>query len=238
MTDLNDYMSRIRASNPELMKYWPGAKPEVIKPEEIQQVHVTDVTKMNDIDLAFEYRECKESGQCGARFNELEQETAKRVMAKGPPKEEPVASSIKRGCVPCSSQHVLTCVGVLNEAMRFARTEGIGSDQVLDDTSTCMAELNSMERIDLRPERIAQLEPWEKELAIELLNLSRETRHGLEGMTTVDDLEKIAANLQPRQREILKKWFRHKIGSMTPQDQRKIVEEALAKVKKEEGEHA
>ena len=658
MTDLNDYMSRIRASNPELMKYWPGAKPEVIKPEEIQQVHVTDVTKMNDIDLAFEYRECKESGQCGARFNELEQETAKRVMAKGPPKEEQVATSIKRGCIPCmppdsmiwsnpgsvkikhiyegqkvidgdgkltrvlkimkreyegdlisikvlgqntpvlltpehpvlaieaikckkeadrplcfpkenimcrdcgrtyrkmpkwvnageltakvtrikwhgkrgrldgaprnfsrhillmprfteeedvesvnlstianiempyvrinvkdtilvnrdfmkllgyylaegsvnfgkrgalirfdfgstetdlvqdtielfdrvfgvrakampeastlrvwvssmllgkflvnlvgtgshvkhipywilklpvdkqialldgywkgdgyeglsygrevmsastvspqlafairlllhrlgilhslskqktrrsvikgreiksggdqyvfrlntnactklkglfkessnyhfvqssqfgmddrwvympvtkvsripykgpvfnietesqnyctngiivhncSTGHLTTCAGLLNEAMRFVRTEGVGSDQVLEDTNGCLMELNALERIDMSPEKIAQLPPWEKELALEVLALSKETRYGLEGMRTPEDLERVTDNLQPRQREILKKWFRHKIGSMTPQDQRKIVEEAHAKVKKEEGEHA
>ena len=238
MVNQNDYMSRVRANNPDLMKYWPGAKSKEIKPEQIQQVHVTDVTKMNDIDLAFEYRECKESGQCGARFNELEQETSKRVMAKGPPKEGPVATSIKRGCIPCSTGHLTTCAGSLNEAVRFARTEGIASDQVLDDTNACLTELNAMERIDMSPERIAELPPWEKELALEVLALSKETRYGLEGMSTPEDLEKVTVNLQPRQREILKKWFRYKLGSMSPQDQRKLVEEALAKVKKEEGEHA
>jgi hypothetical protein len=120
--------------------------------------------------------------------------------------------------------------------MRFARTEGLGSDQVLDDTNSCLSELNALERVDMRPEKIAQLEPWEKELAIEVLSLSRETRHALEGMSTPDDLEKIAANLQPKQREIVKKWFRHKLGTMTPQAKQHLVEEALEKIKKE-GEH-
>jgi hypothetical protein len=95
-----------------------------------------------------------------------------------------------------------------------------------------------MERIDMSPERIAQLPPWEKELALEVLALSKETRYGLESMRTPEDLEKVTVNLQPKQREILKKWFRHKLGSMTPQDQRNLVEEALAKVKNEEGKNA
>jgi hypothetical protein len=238
MTDVNDYLAAIRANNPSLAKYWPGAKMTEIQPDEIQQVHVTDVTKMNDIDLAFEYRECKESGECGVRLNELEQETAKRVMAKGPPKaEEPVATSIKRGCLPCSSQHLVTCVGLLNEAMRFVRTEGVGSDQVLEDTNACLGELNALERVDMTPEKISQLPPGEKELALELLSLSRETRHALEGMRTPDDLEKIAANLQPKQREIFKKWVRSKLDTMSPQAKENLIKEAMEKIKKE-GEHA
>jgi len=238
MTDQNDYMSRIRANNPDLMKYWPGAKSQKTPDADAKPEPAKEVKKMSDVELAFEYRECKESGQCGARFNELERETADREIAKGSPGQEPVATSIKRGCIPCSTGHLTTCAGLLNEAMRFARTEGVGSDQVLDDTNACLTELNAMERIDMSPERIAQLPPWEKELALEVLALSKETRYGLESMRTPEDLEKVTVNLQPKQREILKKWFRHKLGSMTPQDQRNLVEEALAKVKNEEGKNA
>lgn len=237
MTDVSDYLNSIRRNNPGLSEYWPGVKKTTGSAKYIPP-STADVTLMNDVDLAFEYRECKESGQCGARLTELEQETVKREEAKGPPKEEPVATSIKRGCLPCATGHLTTCAGLLNEAVRFSRTEGIASDQVLDDTNACISELNAMERIDMSPERIAALPPEEKKLALEVLALSKETRYALEAMRTPEDLEKVTVNLQPRQREILKKWFRYKFSMMTPSDKQKIVAEAMDKIKKEGDAHA
>jgi len=75
------------------------------------------------------------------------------------------ASEIATGCVPCAIGHFGTCSGLLNEAMRFAKSEGIESSEVIDRVNMCLDELNSMERVDLRPEMIAELPEWEKELA-------------------------------------------------------------------------
>lgn len=133
------------------------------------------------------------------------------ITAASPTAQE-VATSIKRGCLPCSIGHFSTCTGLLNEAMRFARKEGLGSDQVLEDTNACLAELNAMERVDLTPSKMAGLEGWEKDLAIEALELSRQTRHTLESLTSVEDLEKVAASLQPAQLVIAKKWAKAKLS--------------------------
>ncbi len=146
----------------------------------------------------------------------LPSEAAVPMTTSASPTTQEVATSIKRGCIPCSMGHFLTCTGLLNEAMRFARKEGLGSDQVLEDTMMCVQELNAMERVDLRPEKIAALPPWEKELALKALDLSKETRLGLESMQTADDLERIAANLQPHQMEIVKEWTRKKLAMVTP----------------------
>ena len=41
------------------------------------------------------------------------------------------ATAIATGCIPCSLGHLGTCTGLLNEGMRFARTDGIQSDEVI-----------------------------------------------------------------------------------------------------------
>lgn len=122
------------------------------------------------------------------------------------------ASSIESGCVPCSLGHLSICSGIINEAMRFARSGGIKSNEVIDRVGHCLQELNSLEREDLTPEKIIDLPPWEKELAVEALETSRATRHLLEGMNTVDDLEKAAAKTQTANTQINRKWFQHRLA--------------------------
>lgn len=141
---------------------------------------------------------------------------------------EPKAKSIASGCIPCSLGHFSTCSGLLNEAMRFALKEGM-SGEVNDRVNMCVDELNALERVDLRPEMTTELTGWEKELAIKTLNTSRSIRHGLEGLTTVEDLEKAAANTQINRKEIGREWFQHKTASLPPDLQKKAMEE-LAKV--------
>lgn len=151
--------------------------------------------------------------------------TVPKTTSASPTVQE-VATSIKRGCLPCSVGHFVTCTGLLNEAMRFARKDGLASDQVIEDVNTCLAELNAMERVDLQPSKMAGLPGWEKDLAIEALELSRQTRHTLESLTSVEDLEKVAAGLQPAQLAIAKKWARAKLGSLPPADHEKLVSQA------------
>lgn len=138
------------------------------------------------------------------------------------------ATAIATGCVPCSIGHLGTCSGLLNEAMRFAHKDGIQSDEVIDRVNMCMDELNTLERVDLRPEMIHGLPDWEKSLADDALGLSRSLRHDLEALSDVAALEAISARTQTKRQEIGKAWFKGRLTLMTP-EQRKDVEEELTR---------
>lgn len=154
---------------------------------------------------------------------------------ESPTAEEPVsvptsekATGVATGCVPCSIGHLGTCTGIINEGMRFARKDGIQSDEVISRVNMCLDELNALERVDLRPELIHDLPDWEKALAEQSLSLSRTLRHDLEQLSSVPQLEEIAAKLQTARQEIGKSWFKQRLSLMTP-EQRQEVEDELRK---------
>lgn len=122
------------------------------------------------------------------------------------------ATSIEAGCVPCALGHLSTCSGLLNEAMRFAKKDGVGSGEVIDRMNMCLDELNAMERVDLRPEMITSLPKWEKSLANSVLTESRQMRHQLEGISSTEDLERVAGNTQTVRRQIGRDWFQEKLA--------------------------
>jgi len=161
------------------------------------------------------------------------------IVEEQPPKvaetitEEEKASSIEAGCVPCAIGHFGTCSGLLNEAMRFAKKDGVGSSEVIDRVNMCLDELNAMERVDLRPELITDLPDWEKELANRALTASRATRHGLEGLTTGNDLEKVAASTQTARTDIGRKWFKERLARMPKEEKEKLAEKAIEKLEEE-----
>ena len=136
------------------------------------------------------------------------------------------ATGIATGCIPCSVNHLSTCSGLLNEGMRFARSDGVQSEEVIERISMCMDELNSLERVDLRPEMIHNLPDWEKTLAEKALDFSRSLRHDLEQVSDISILEGIAARTQTTRNEIGKSWFKERFSRMTP-EQQKVVEEKL-----------
>jgi hypothetical protein len=150
------------------------------------------------------------------------------VFQSGTPATSEKITGVATSCVPCSIGHLGTCTGLLNEAMRFARNDGIDSEEVINRVNMCVDELNALERVDLRPELIYGLPDWEKTLAEEALELSRTVRHGLEGLSNVPDLEGIAAKTQGTRQEIGKTWFRERLRRMTP-EQRQMVEQKLQK---------
>jgi len=134
------------------------------------------------------------------------------------------ATAVETGCVPCSLGHLGTCSGILNEAMRFARKDGMNVE-VVDRINICLDELNAMERVDLRPQMIENLPGWEKELATETLNESRAIRHKLESVKTVEDLEHLAAKTQEIRNKVGRKWFGAKMDAMpnmTPEIKAKV----------------
>lgn len=147
------------------------------------------------------------------------------------------AQAIATGCVPCSIGHLGTCSGLLNEAMRFARDGGIESDEVLTRVNMCMDELNTLERVDLRPEMTMGLLDWEKPLAKQALSLSRSLRHNLEGLTSVSALEEIAGKTQTERQEIGKTWLKGRLERMAPHQRavalNKLKERAVQQENKE-----
>jgi len=128
----------------------------------------------------------------------------------------------------CSIGHLGTCSGLLNEGMRFARKDGIQSEEVIGRVNMCLDELNALERVDLRPELIHGLPDWEKTLAEKSLDLSRSLRHDLEQLSSVPQLEEVAAKTQATRQEIGKSWFKQRLSLMPP-EQREEVEEQLRK---------
>jgi len=128
-----------------------------------------------------------------------------------PPSNANKAQAIATGCVPCSIGHLATCSGLLNEAMRFAKKDGIASEEVLDRLNMCLDELNALERVDLRSELIVNLPGWEKELANKALTCSRDLRHKLEGLSGVDDLEQVVATTQTTRNDIGRQWYQYRL---------------------------
>lgn len=140
------------------------------------------------------------------------------------------ATDIATGCVPCAIGHIGTCSGLLNEAMRFARTDGMESTEVIDRMGICLNELNTMERVDLRPEMIIELPEWEKALANKALVASRDIRHRLEATTTIDELEELAATTQTTGAGIHRGFYQHKLKLMSPEDKERHVRAAIQRL--------
>ncbi len=130
----------------------------------------------------------------------------------------------------CAIGHMGTCSGVINEAVRFARDEGMVSDNVINRVGICLDELNSMERVDLRPEMLQQLEPWEKALAEDVLIASRKMRHSLEAMNDINSLEKVAAETQSTRQDVWRKYIKQKMNTLTPDEQAMVEARLRAKL--------
>ncbi len=117
---------------------------------------------------------------------------------------EEIASAT--ACLSCCRDHWSTISGALSEGLRFARSDGIVSKQVQGRIGLALDEMNIMERIDLAPQAIAGLTGKEKELAEWSLTNSRELRHTIGEIKTVDDMEKAAAQAASLREEFMSKY--------------------------------
>lgn len=116
-----------------------------------------------------------------------------------------MSEKVKSACVPCAIGHFSTSARLLNEAVRF-RGDGMKSPQVLDDIAAALGEQNALERIDLTPEKIRKLPEWEQEMAQMALDRSRELRHKLETVLSMDELQEIAADTEEFYKELNRDW--------------------------------
>jgi len=137
-------------------------------------------------------------------------------------------SAAGKACVPCGSAHFQTVAGGLGEAMRFARSEGIAYPEVIERISASETELNTFERWDWTPEKVARLEGNEKKLMDDMLNASREMRHRLSDIKTVDELEETAAKAGAMSKDFRARLFQMQIGVITPGQQRELHRKAEA----------
>jgi len=167
-------------------------------------------------DLEDEVQKLRASENSGSPGEPLSQQ------ASAPSTTQEKATGVATGCIPCSVNHLSTCSGLLNEGMRFARSDGVQSEEVIERISMCMDELNSLERVDLRPEMIHNLPDWEKTLAEKALDFSRSLRHDLEQVSDISTLEEISARTQTTRNEIGKSWFQERFKRMTPAQQKSI----------------
>jgi len=157
------------------------------------------------------------------------------VIEVEPEPPEGQAEAIATGCVPCSLGHFGTCAGLINEAVRFS-DDGLNNNEVKDRALMCLQELNAMERVDLRPEMIAQLEGKERQLAEQALKASRNTRHIIENMKTPQDLVNAASKITVTQREIGRKWWDLKLSSLSEADRAEVNQRVEEKLKELEME--
>jgi len=164
-----------------------------------------------------------------------ETENAGKVSERGEQAPSGASEGISEGvaCIPCSQDHLSTCSGLLAEALRFARNDGVESPEVISRIGLCRDELNAMERVDLRPELVVALPGWEKNLAGDILNGSRNLRHDMAEMLSVDDLEKVAGRAQALRGEIGQQWLKGRIANMSPEEKAKVREKAGEMLDKE-----
>jgi|GEM_PF-1818079 len=125
--------------------------------------------------------------------------------------EENPGEKIATGCLPCAVGHFSTSSGLLKEAVRF-KGEGITSNEILDRIAAALEEQNSLEREDLSPEKIQGLPEWERPIAEEALTQSRQLRHRLESIQSVDELQQAAVDTKRYYIKLNRQWYKGRFG--------------------------
>jgi len=125
--------------------------------------------------------------------------------------EEKATAEIATGCLPCALGHFSTSSGLLNEAVRF-KGEGITSNEVLDRIAATLEEQNALEREDLSSVKIQGLPEWERPIAEEALDQSRQLRHKLESIQSIDELQQVAADTKRYYIKLNRQWYKGRFG--------------------------
>jgi len=137
--------------------------------------------------------------------------------------ENPEQEDIATACVPCGVGHFAGAAKLLSEAVRF-RGDGITSNQVLDDIAGAIGELNTMERVDLTPEKLQSTLGWERPIADEALRESRKLRHRLEGISSMEEVEQAAADSERFYKKLFRDWFQQRFAHLGPEKAQRIAD--------------
>ncbi len=231
VTKLIEYQqtkNRIKEADLKLVRkeIIPPTPPQAIDYSNLMQI-AEDVDRSNGIGYLSEVPVIK-TKQVIAKTNE---------ESEGGNEHAQKANAISTGCVPCSLGHFSTAAGLLNEAMRFGNKDGMSVD-VIDRVSSAIDEFNALERVDLRPEMTVNLDGNIKKLALRTLNDSRSIRHGLENLSSIEELEALAAKTQESRKVIAREWFEEKLSkSPISAEDKKMVRDTLDKKLQEAEEH-
>ncbi|TDX48841.1 hypothetical protein [Orenia marismortui] len=102
--------------------------------------------------------------------------------------------SVDTSCIACARAHILAVKGMLNEALRFAREDGVAHPEVINRLDSSGEELVMLERFDWTPEKIQNSPVDEQEIVREALPKVRRLRQQvLNGINSSSDLEKAAS---------------------------------------------
>jgi len=129
------------------------------------------------------------------------------------PSEESPPAPIATACVACAVGHFSTSSGLLKETLRF-KGEGMTSHEVLDRIAGALEEQNALEREDLTQEKIQNLPEWEKPIAEEALSQSRQLRHRLETIESIDEMEQLAADTRTYYLKLSREWYRGRFRNL------------------------
>ena len=99
-------------------------------------------------------------------------------------------------CDICSLDHISTCAGILEEANRFGRRDGVGNPEVIRRISICRKQLNALERDDANPQKLVQLPDVERKIMERILPKTGKLRHRLNEIVSLETLEQVAAEAQ------------------------------------------
>lgn len=135
----------------------------------------------------------------------------------------PQREDVAVACVPCALGHFSRSAGALEEAKRFQH-EGITSNEILDRVADVIKEQNTLERYDLTPMKLQNSPEWERELAEEALEESRQLRHLLEGFTDMKQLEAAAARAATFYKRLNREWFRQRFAHLGPEKAQSIAD--------------
>ena len=119
-------------------------------------------------------------------------------------------------CLACARDHLATVSGALGEALRFARSDGIGHPEAQRRLALAEEEVAIMERIDLAPEALVALPPEEKSLAEEVLVRGRGLRQELGEVKDLETLERVAASASLFRQEFRLKYLQLKGVDLSP----------------------
>lgn len=139
-------------------------------------------------------------------------ESSARVQI--PVETKKVEGEVVKGtaCIPCASDHFSTVAGLISdEAVRMARRTGIKDEEVIHRVLRASDQLNALEREDLSVEKIAQLPPKEKELALFAQKKASEIRHELNNIKSVEDLEQVALDIRNVRDKIGAEYFKSRL---------------------------
>ncbi|MBA7561646.1 hypothetical protein ES708_03285 [subsurface metagenome] len=133
--------------------------------------------------------------------------TAPQTAITAPPEQNPTPTITEPGTTPkkedagtacdiCSLDHISTCAGILEEANRFARREGIDNPEVIRRISICRQQLNALERDDANPQKLVELPPIERKIMERILPKAGKLRHRLNEIVSLETLEQVTAETQ------------------------------------------